>query len=53
MSALRYFRPFSTAPMKVGRTLTWDPEKHQCKDDAEANKLLKRPYRQPWVHPGA
>ena len=21
--------------------------------DAEANRLLKRPYRQPWTHPGA
>jgi predicted dehydrogenase len=38
---------------KIGRTVTWDAETHQCKDDAEANKLLKRPYREPWVHPGA
>jgi predicted dehydrogenase len=37
--------------MKVGRTLTWDPMKHQVVGDAEANKLLRRPYRAPWVHP--
>jgi predicted dehydrogenase len=36
---------------KLGRTLTWDPMKHECVADAEATKLLKRPYRQPWVHP--
>jgi predicted dehydrogenase len=36
---------------KLGRTLTWDPETHQVVGDAEANKLLKRPYRQPWAHP--
>jgi len=37
--------------MQLGRSLTWDPEKHQCVGDAEANRLLARPYRQPWVHP--
>ena len=34
-----------------GRTIVWDPEKHQCIGDEEANKLLKRPYREPWKHP--
>jgi predicted dehydrogenase len=38
---------------KLGRTITWDAEQQQCKDDAEVNKLLLRPYRKPWVHPGA
>jgi predicted dehydrogenase len=38
---------------KLGRTITWDAEKHACVGDAEANKLLRRPYRRPWVHPGA
>jgi predicted dehydrogenase len=38
---------------KIGRTITWDPEKHQCVGDDEANKLLKRPYRKPWAHPAA
>ena len=37
--------------MKLGRTLTWDPVTHQVVGDAEANALLRRPYRAPWVHP--
>ena len=37
--------------MKAGRTLTWDPTKHQIVGDDEANRLLRRPYRGPWVHP--
>ncbi len=36
---------------KLGRTLTWDAAKTECVGDAEATKLLKRPYRKPWVHP--
>ncbi|MBN2314420.1 MAG: Gfo/Idh/MocA family oxidoreductase [Sedimentisphaerales bacterium] len=36
---------------KLGRSLAWDPEKGQIVDDAEANRLLRRPYRRPWVHP--
>jgi predicted dehydrogenase len=39
--------------MKLGRTLTWDPAKHQVVGDDEANKLLRREYRKPWVHPEA
>ena len=37
--------------MKLGRSLTWDADKQQVVGDAEANKLLRRPYRQPWTHP--
>jgi hypothetical protein len=37
--------------MKLGRSLTWDSEKQQVVGDEEANKLLRRPYRGPWVHP--
>ncbi len=37
--------------LKTGRTLTWDAEKGEIANDPEANKLLKRPYRAPWVHP--
>ena len=37
--------------MQLGRTLTWDPVKGQVVGDDEANKLLARPYRAPWVHP--
>jgi predicted dehydrogenase len=36
---------------KLGRTITWDPMKHECVNDDEATKLLKRPYRKPWTHP--
>jgi predicted dehydrogenase len=34
-----------------GRTLTWDHDKGQVVGDDEANKLLKRAYRGPWIHP--
>ena len=37
--------------MQVGRTLTWDNDKGQIVGDAEANKLLRRPDRAPWMHP--
>jgi predicted dehydrogenase len=37
--------------MKLGRSLVWDADKHQVVGDEEANKLLHRPYRAPWVHP--
>jgi predicted dehydrogenase len=37
--------------MKTGRTLEWDAVKQQIANDPEANKLLARPYRKPWVHP--
>jgi predicted dehydrogenase len=40
--------------MKLGgKTLTWDDEKGQVVGDAEANKLLKREYREPWKHPAS
>ncbi len=37
--------------MKLGRSLTWDAAKQQVANDDEANKLLRRPYRKPWIHP--
>lgn len=37
--------------MKLGRTLAWDEQNQQIKGDPEANRLLHRPYRAPWVHP--
>lgn len=37
--------------MQLGRSLAWDPAKHQVVGDDEANRLLRRPYRSPWVHP--
>jgi predicted dehydrogenase len=37
--------------MKLGRSLTWDSEAGRVAGDDEANRLLRRPYRAPWVHP--
>jgi predicted dehydrogenase len=37
--------------MQLNRTLSWDADKQQVVGDAEANRLLRRPYRKPWVHP--
>jgi predicted dehydrogenase len=38
---------------RLGRTLAWDAAKGRVIGDDEANRLLRRPYRKPWVHPGA
>jgi hypothetical protein len=38
---------------QLGRTLAWDPVKQEVIGDPEANRLLRRPYRAPWVHPEA
>ena len=40
------------AAMKAGRTLLWDGQKEVFVGDKEADKLLKREYRKPWVYPG-
>ena len=37
--------------MKLGRPLVYDPQKIEVVSDAEATALLKRNYRNPWVHP--
>ena len=37
--------------MKLGRTLEWDHAQGRVVGDEEANRLLRRPYRSPWVHP--
>jgi len=37
--------------MKLGRSLRWDGQAGQVVGDAEANHLLRRPYRAPWIHP--
>jgi predicted dehydrogenase len=39
--------------MKLGRSLTWNPATGKVDGDEEANGLLRRPYRAPWVHPEA
>jgi predicted dehydrogenase len=37
--------------MGLGRSLQWDHATGLVVNDAEANKLLRRPYRSPWIHP--
>ena len=39
--------------LTLGRTLAWDPHEHTVRNDEEANRLLRRSYRQPWIHPDA
>jgi predicted dehydrogenase len=36
---------------QLGRTLTWDAAKGRVTGDDEANRLLRRTYRKPWLHP--
>ena len=37
--------------LALGRTLTWDAAAGKIVGDDEANRLLTRSYRAPWVHP--
>ena len=37
--------------MELGRTLSWDAQKGEILNDAEANQKLARAYRSPWNHP--
>ena len=37
--------------LKLGRALEWDAEAQVVPGDEEANAMLARPYREPWVHP--
>ena len=37
--------------MAIGRTIAYDPVSGKVPGDEEATKLLRRPYRAPWVHP--
>jgi len=36
---------------RTGRTLNFDPQTERFHSDDEANRLLTRPYRQPYVVP--
>jgi predicted dehydrogenase len=38
--------------LKCGRAVEWDGEREQVVKDNEANRLLSREYRRPWVYPG-
>jgi predicted dehydrogenase len=37
--------------MQIGRPLVYDPRTRQVTGDAEATRLLRRPYRAPWSRP--
>jgi predicted dehydrogenase len=37
--------------LQLKRSLTWDEAGGRVVGDEEANRLLARPYRAPWVHP--
>jgi hypothetical protein len=37
--------------LKLGRSLTWDNAAGRIVGDEEANRMLQRPYRAPWIHP--
>jgi predicted dehydrogenase len=37
--------------LQLGRTLAWDAQAQRVRGDDEANRLLRRPYRAPWMHP--
>jgi predicted dehydrogenase len=36
-----------------GRPLSYDPQRRTVTGDERATRLLRRPYREPWQHPGA
>jgi hypothetical protein len=37
--------------LRIGRSIRWDGAKEQIVGDPEAQAMLKRPYRGPWVYP--
>jgi predicted dehydrogenase len=37
--------------MKHGKSIKWDGDKEMVIGDEDANKLLRRDYRRPWVYP--
>ncbi len=37
--------------LELGRTLAWNVDAGRVVDDEEANRMLARTYRAPWVHP--
>ncbi len=39
--------------MELGRSVQWDHAQGIVTRDDEANRFLRRPYRSPWIHPGA
>jgi hypothetical protein len=41
-----------TIALRVGRKVAWDPEEEAVVGDAEAARMVSRPYRSPWSPPG-
>jgi predicted dehydrogenase len=39
--------------VELGRSVQWDHARGMVTGDDEANRLLRRPYRSPWIRPGA
>jgi predicted dehydrogenase len=37
--------------IRTGRRIAWDPAKEQIVGDPDANRMLSRPYREPWRLP--
>ena len=37
---------------EIGRPVVYDPKRRVVVGDSEATKVLRRPYRAPWKHPG-
>lgn len=37
--------------LELGRTLSYDPKTRTVVGDEQATQMLRRPYRQPWIHP--
>jgi predicted dehydrogenase len=38
---------------RLGRSIDWDGSREQIVNDAEANNLLSKPFRSPWIYPAA
>ena len=36
---------------RLGRSVQWDGAKEEIVGDDQANAMLRRPYRGPWVYP--
>jgi predicted dehydrogenase len=39
--------------LKLGQTIQWDAGERRVVSDEDANRMLARTYREPWVHPAA
>lgn len=37
--------------LALDRSVKWDSKRQAIEGDEQANRLLRRPYRRPWIHP--